>query len=70
MNFSENAGMGDGRQFRAMTRLSTRANETLAVMGQTCERVPPVSLAPLLASGRIEPADAAWLDLGRPTEDV
>ena len=47
----------DGARFRAVHRLSTAADETLADVGETCERVPPASLAPLLAAGHIEPID-------------
>lgn len=57
-----------GRDFRALTRLSTRDNETLAEPGETCDRVPESSLALLLASKKIEPADAAWRDLGAPED--
>jgi len=48
-----------GKNFRAVRRLSTAADETLAEEGETCERVPVQSLAPLLASGHIEPATRA-----------
>jgi hypothetical protein len=43
-----------GQNYRALRRLSTAADETLAEVGETCERVPVESLAPLLASGHIE----------------
>ena len=43
----------NGRNFRALRRLSTKANETVAEVGQTCERVPASSLPALLASGKI-----------------
>lgn len=44
-----------GADYRAVHRLSTGDDETLAEIGQTCERVPPVSLPWLLADGLIEP---------------
>lgn len=43
-----------GKRFRALRRLSTKDDVTLAEIGETCERVPVESLAPLLASGKIE----------------
>lgn len=66
-----------GRNFRAMTRLSTRDNRTLALRGETCERVPAASLPLLLESGKIAPVstvtsivtEADWRDLGRPGKD-
>lgn len=48
-----------GRDFRALRRLSTPDDETLAAVGETCERVPAGGLAQLLASGKIEPAGGA-----------
>jgi hypothetical protein len=45
-----------GKDYRALRRLSDRDNVTLAEVGETCERVPVVSLAALLASGKIERA--------------
>jgi hypothetical protein len=45
-----------GADFRARVRLSTKADETLADVGATCERVPVASLPGLLASRKIEPA--------------
>jgi hypothetical protein len=64
-----------GADYRAVRRLSTRDNVTLAEAGETCARVPVESLAPLLASGHIEPVtaalrEAAWTDLGRPADEV
>lgn len=63
----------NGVDYRARVRLSTKDGETLAAVGETCARVPVESLAPLLASRKIEPAAAsgdrtvaAWADLGRP----
>lgn len=44
----------NGQDFRARVRLSTTDDVTLADIGETCERVPVVSLAPLLASRKIE----------------
>lgn len=52
-----------GQDFRARVRLSTKTNETLALAGERCDHVPAESLAALLASGQIEPIDAAWEDL-------
>jgi hypothetical protein len=42
-----------GRDYIALRRLSTKANETLADVGETCARVPVDSLPALLASGKI-----------------
>lgn len=49
----------DGRTYVALRRLSTKADETLAEVGETCERVPASSLPWLLASGKIAPAQPA-----------
>jgi hypothetical protein len=49
----------NGKDYRAAVRLSTKDDETLAEVGETCERVPVVSLAPLLASRKIVPIAAA-----------
>jgi len=43
----------NGQDYRAVRRLSTKADETLADVGETCERVPVESLPMLLASGKI-----------------
>jgi len=60
----------DGRQYRAVRRLSTKGDLTLAEPGETCERVPPQSLQWLLNEGKIVPinriSEAEWGDLGRP----
>jgi len=48
----------NGTHYRALVRLSTRANVTLAEPGETCARVPVESLPMLLASGKIAPATA------------
>lgn len=45
-----------GAEFVALVRLSGPNDVTLAVPGETCERVPASSLPGLLASGRIQPA--------------
>ena len=45
----------DGSKYQAVHRLSNAADETLADVGDTCERVPPQSLRPLLEAGHIEP---------------
>ena len=52
----------NGADYVALRRLSTRDDETLAVVGETCDRVPASSLPGLLASGKIlyvpqQPAD-------------
>lgn len=47
----------NGKDFRALRRLSTKDDETLAKAGETCERVPAESLPALLASGKIEPVE-------------
>jgi hypothetical protein len=46
-----------GTDYRAVRRLSTADDVTLAEVGETCAKVPVESLAPLLASGHIEPID-------------
>lgn len=54
----------DGADYVALVRLSTAADETLALPGETCERVPAGkhggtvsdALAKLLAAGLIAPA--------------
>ena len=43
-----------GKHYCAVRRLSDPDDKTLADVGETCERVPVQSLAPLLASGHIE----------------
>lgn len=47
----------DGANFRARVRLSTKDDVTLALVGETCERVPISSLAGLLASRKIAPLE-------------
>lgn len=44
----------NGKDYRAVRRLSTRDDQTLALPGETCERVPASSLPALLASQKIE----------------
>lgn len=51
----------NGRDYIALRRLSTKADVTLAAVGETCERVPASSLPGLLASGKIMPAPAPKL---------
>jgi len=46
-----------GTDYVAIRRLSDKDDVTLAEAGETCDRVPPESLAPLLASGHIAPVD-------------
>ena len=46
-----------GSNFRALRRLSTKDDVTLALVGETCERVPASSLPALLASGKIVPIE-------------
>lgn len=43
----------NGADYVALRRLSNKADETLAAVGETCERVPASSLPGLLASGKI-----------------
>jgi len=75
-NGQGNASMAnlDGRQYRAVRRLSTKGDLTLAEPGETCERVPPESLSWLLSEGKIVPvsqiSEAEWRDLGRPEGQV
>lgn len=45
-----------GADYIALRRLSTKDDRTLAMPGETCERVPESSLPWLLASGKIAPA--------------
>ena len=45
----------DGKNFVATVRLSTKANDTLALPGERCDRVPASSLPWLLEQGLIEP---------------
>jgi hypothetical protein len=54
-----------GSDFRARVRLSNKADETLADVGETCARVPVSSLAWLLASRKIY---RVTLDNGRVLE--
>jgi hypothetical protein len=49
----------NGKDYRALRRLSTIDDATLAKPGETCERVPVDSLPLLLASGKIEPVQKA-----------
>ena len=44
-----------GAYYVARARLSDKAGETLADVGETCDRVPDSSLPWLLESGLIEP---------------
>lgn len=72
MNFMVSTSMADldGRQYRAVRRLSTKGDLTLAEPGETCERVPAESLPWLLSEGKIVPvnqiSEAEWGDLWRP----
>lgn len=45
----------NGKDYVALRRLSNAADETLAQVDETCERVPAESLPALLASGKIAP---------------
>jgi len=47
----------DPRLLVARVRLSTRANDTLALPGETCERVPASSLPWLIEQGLVGPAE-------------
>lgn len=49
----------NGADFIATVRLSTLKNETLAAIGETCERVPASSLGWLAAQGLIQQAPQA-----------
>jgi hypothetical protein len=49
--------MSAGADFVAVIRLTNKAGEVLAMPGETCERVPEVSLAWNEAKGRIRRAD-------------
>ncbi len=51
----------NGRDYRALRRLSNAADETLAEIGETCEHVPDSSLPSLLASGDIGLIDSSPL---------
>jgi hypothetical protein len=62
-------GERTGAEYRARVRLSNKADETLADVGEACTRVPVASLAWLLASHKIEPLGAAMTDLGRADDD-
>jgi hypothetical protein len=42
-----------GADYVATTKLTTLANETIADVGQTCERMDPRSIEPLLERGWI-----------------
>ena len=61
----------NGKDYRALRRLSDRADNTRADVGETCERVPAADLPALLASGKIEPlmSEEVWRDLVRPLEE-
>ena len=54
----------NGADFRARVELTNKDNEVVAMVGQTCERVDPISLGWLFAQKLIEPTAAAWADLG------
>lgn len=47
-----------GSEYIAVRRLSNKADDTLAEVGETCERVPEQDLPILLAGGKIRPVDA------------
>ena len=49
----------DGMNFIATTRISNLVDDTIADVGETCERVPPDDLADLLHQGAIVPVDQA-----------
>lgn len=61
----------NGVDYIATVRLSNKADETLAVMGEPCDRVPASSLPWLLEQGLIEPAPAVMPaeSYQAPTED-
>jgi hypothetical protein len=60
----------DGKDFRARVELTNRANEVVAAVGKTCERVDPKSLVWLLEQRLIEPTEAAWQDLSASADAV
>ena len=49
----------DGKNFVATVRLSTKANDTLAMPGERCDRVPASSLPWLVEQGLVVPAAEA-----------
>lgn len=53
-----------GADYLACVRLSGADDVTLAVPGETCERVPASSLPGLLASGKIVPAPTVQQSAG------
>ena len=55
----------NGKDFRARVELTNKANQIVAAVGMTCERVDPKSLGWLFEQKLIEPTEAAWADLGR-----
>lgn len=64
----------NGKDYRAIVTLTNKANETVADVGETCERVDPDSLVWLLEQQLIEPVsvitETVWTDLGRADEPV
>ncbi len=50
----------DGKDFRARVELTNKANQSVAHVGETCERVDPNSLGWLFDQMLIEPTEQAW----------
>lgn len=59
-----------GRDFVAVARISNLADDTLADVGETCERVPDQSLPWLLRDGLIVPAPAPAQADPEPNEPI
>lgn len=51
-----------GSNYRAKVELTNKAGDVLAAVGETCERVPDVSLPWLLEQQLIEPVQAEETD--------
>lgn len=59
----------DGKDFRARVELTNKANDVVAAVGETCERVDPKSLGWLFEQRLIEPTEQAWQDLSQSAND-
>ncbi len=55
----------NGKDFRARVELTNKANQSVAHVGETCERVDPKSLGWLFEQKLIEPTEQAWQDLSQ-----
>lgn len=58
-----------GNDFRALNRISDRDDNTLAAIGETCEKVDPNALGWLLVQGHIEPVAPSPSPLERAVAD-